>query len=713
MNSVLTFASRRGMSLSRSISTALMLAAGLSLTATAQQLTPAYAAGESNDAPAPPKTVGSLDLTAIDKTADPCTDFYQYACGNWVKDNPVPSDQTRWARSFSLLGERNRYLLWQQLDAAAKAPKTPLETKYGNYFAACMNTDAIERKKLEPLQPEFAKIDGLSDPKKLATLMGSLLKDGSAAPLFQFSVTQDDKDSSKQIAFTSQGGLSLPDRDYYLSDAKHFQEIRQQYLAHLTKMFTLAGDAPDKAAIEAATVLRMETALAKGSTSRTDLREPENRYHIYTVQKLEELTPNFEWPVYWSDIKIGKFDSLNVATPEFFKTVNQLIATEPAEAWKAYFRWHTLHADATDLPKAFFDENFAFFGKTLAGQAEPTPRWKQCTQMTDQALGEAVGQDWVKKNFPPEAKASMDKLVAALEKSLADDIRTLPWMTEETRKAAEEKLVLFRNKIGYPEKWRDYSALTVSRDDLIGNVDRSAIFRRDYQLAKLGKPVDEKEWGMTPPTVNAYYNPSMNDINFPAGILQPPFFDFKTDPAVNFGGIGVVIGHEMTHGFDDEGSKYDGHGNLREWQTAADRKAFTERTDCEVAEYNGFDASPAHDNLPAQKLNGKLTLGENTADNGGLRIAYMALLDTLAAQHKTIDEKIDNYSESQRFFLGFAQVWCQNQTDQSARQSALVDPHSPGRWRTNGSVQNFEEFGKAFGCKKGAPMYPEKSCRVW
>jgi putative endopeptidase len=393
--------------------------------------------------------------------------------------------------------------------------------------------------------------------------------------------------------------------------------------------------------------------------------------------------------------------------------MNQEIESEPLDAWKAYFRWHTLHGFATELPKAFFNENFAFFGKVLAGQEEPTPRWKQCTTSTDQALGEAVGQDWVKVNFPPAAKASMDQLVAALEKSLGDDIRTLPWMSDDTKKEAEAKLALIRNKIGYPEKWRDYSALKVERGDLIGNSRRSDIFQRDYNLGKLGKPVDEKEWGMTPPTVNAYYSPSMNDINFPAGILQPPFFDFSIDPAVNFGGIGVVIGHEMTHGFDDQGSKYDGKGNLREWQTADDRKAFTERTDCEVSEYNGFEASPAHDGMPAQNLNGKLTLGENTADNGGLRIAYMALLDTLAKQGKSIDDKIDGYTESQRYFLGFAQVWCQNHTDQTARQMAIIDPHSPGEWRTNGSVQNFEEFGKAFGCKKGQPMYPEHSCRVW
>jgi putative endopeptidase len=668
-------------------------------------------AGDS--APTPPKSVKSFDLNAIDKTADPCTDFYQYACGNWVKDNPVPADQVRWARSFSLLRERNAYLLWQELDSAAKAPKTPLQKQYGDYFASCMNTDLVETKGLTPLAPEFAEIAAFSDPKKLATLIGDLSAFGNPVPLFQFGVSQDDKDSSKQIAETSQAGLSLPDRDYYLGDSKRFQTIREQYLAHVTKVFILAGDAPEKAATEAAAVLRIETALAKGSTSRTELRQPENRYHIYTVAKLEELSPSFDWPVYWKAIQIGHFDTLNVATPEFFKAVNQLIENEPVDAWRAYLRWHTLHSAASILPKAFFDEDFNFFGKTLAGQKEPTPRWKQCTSMTDRALGEAVGQDWVKENFPPAAKASMDKLVAALEKSLGDDIRTLPWMSDTTKKAAEEKLNLIRNKIGYPEKWRDYSALQVQRDDVIGNVGRSSVFRRNYELAKLGKPVDEKEWDMTPPTVNADYDPSMNDINFPAGILQPPFFDFTIDPAVNFGGIGVVIGHEMTHGFDDEGSKYDGHGNLREWQTADDRKAFTERTDCEATEYSGFDASPAHDGLPEQKLNGKLTLGENTADNGGLRIAYLALLDTLAAQGKSIDDKIDGYTEAQRYFLSFGQVWCQNQTDQSARQSALTDPHSPGHWRTDGSVQNFEEFGKAFGCKKGQPMYPEHSCRVW
>jgi putative endopeptidase len=588
-----------------------------------------------------------------------------------------------------------------------------MEKQYGDYFAACMNTSLVEQEGLKPLEPAFKRIDAMKDAQQLAPLASELEAEGNSMPLFEFGVQQDDKDSSKQIASIFQGGLSLPDRDYYIVDNQRFQDIRKQYIAHVTKMFTLAGDTPEQAAREAAAVMEIETTLAKASTSRTDLRDPANRYHIYTVADFQKLTPEFDYSIYFKAVKVGKFDTLNVATPGFFKGLNDLIAKEPVSAWKSYLRWHTLHGAAINLPKAFFDENFAFFGQTLAGQKEPTPRWKQCTRMTDNALGEAVGQDWVKLHFPPAAKASMDQLVAALEKSLDDDIKTLPWMTDATKKAAEEKLSMIRNKIGYPEKWRDYSALKVERGDLIGNLRRNAVFERDWNLNHLGKPVDEKEWGMTPPTVNAYYDPSFNDINFPAGILQPPFFDFSIDPAVNFGSIGVVIGHEMTHGFDDEGSQYDGKGNLREWQTTADRKAFTERTDCMANEYSGFEAAPAKGDTPAQKLNGKLTLGENTADNGGLRIAYMALLDTLAAEGKSIDDKIDGYTEAQRYFLGFAQVWCENRTEQSARQSALTDPHSPGRWRVNGTVQNFDQFGKAFGCTKGQPMLPATSCRVW
>ena len=659
-----------------------------------------------------PPAPKSFDVSAIDKTADPCVNFYQYACGNWVKNNPIPADQVRWG-TFSMLSERNRYLLWQELDAAAKEPKTPLEKQYGDYYAACINTDLIDQKGIDPLKPALNRIAELKDTKGLAPLVGEFAAHGDPAPLFRFGVQQDEKDSSKQIAGVFQAGLSLPDRDYYIVDNKRFQTIRQQYREHMIKMFTLAGDSAEQAAKEADAVMTIETAMAKSSTARVDLRDPAKRYHIYTVADFQKLAPDFDFAVYFKDLNVRPFDTLNVGTPDYFKGLNELIASQPVDAWKSYLRWHLIHGSADDLPKAFRDEDFAFFEKTLSGQNEPTPRWRQCTAQTDRALGEAVGQDWVKQHFPPKSKASMDQLVSALDKALADDIKTLPWMSDETKKAAEAKLALYRNKIGYPEKWRDYSALVVKRDDALGNGQRGAVFERNYNLNKLGKPVDEKEWGMTPPTVNAYYSPSMNDINFPAGILQPPFFDPDIDPAVNFGGIGVVIGHEMTHGFDDQGSKYDGKGNLREWQTAEDRQKFNERTDCEVKEYDGFETAPAHDGIAAQNLNGKLTLGENTADNGGLRIAYMALLDTLAKDNKSIDEKIDGYTEAQRFFIGFAQVWCSNQTEQSARQLALIDPHSPGKWRTNGSVQNFDEFAKAFGCHKGQPMYPENSCRVW
>jgi putative endopeptidase len=663
--------------------------------------------------PTAPPAIQSFDASAMDLTADPCTDFYQYACGNWVKNNPVPSDQVVWARSFSLLRERNRYLLWQELDAAAKNPKTPLEKQYGDYYAACMDTATVDQLGLAPIQSSWAEIDRLSSSKGLPRLLGKLEDQGTPDGFFNFYVAQDEKDSSKQIAQLSQGGLSLPDRDYYIVDNPHFAAIRDQYIAHMKKMFTLAGDSPDQAAKEAAAVMEIETAMAKASISRTEMRDPEKRYHIYTRAELAQLAPGFDWDTYIRGVGIGHFDTLNVATPDYFKALNGMLASEPLDSWKSYLRWHVLHGQADLLPKAFFDENFAFFGHTLGGQQVPQARWKQCSSLTDEALGEAVGQDWVKQNFPPAAKDSMDKLVAALEKALGQDIQQLPWMSDETKKAAEQKLAMIRNKIGYPGKWRDYSSVRVSRTALIENEHHVAVFERNFNFGKLGKPPDEKEWGMTPPTVNAYYNPPFNDINFPAGILQPPFFDFKIDPAVNFGGIGVVIGHEMTHGFDDEGSKYDGNGNLREWQTPEDRKAFTERTECVAKEYDGFLAAPAQGDAPAQYLNGHLTLGENTADNGGLRIAYAALLDTLAQEGKSIDEKIDGFTEAQRYFIGFAQVWCQNVQDAASRRFAIVDPHSPGRWRVNGTVQNFDQFGKAFGCQKGQPMYPVNSCRVW
>jgi putative endopeptidase len=653
----------------------------------------------------PTKAV-SFDLSAIDKTVDPCTDFYQYACGNWRKSNPIPSDQVRWGR-FNELGERNTYLLYTELKAAADAPKTALQTKYGDYFAACMNVDLANKLGAKPIEPMLKTIDAWNDRKSIATLIGEMEGRYALGLFFNFGSEQDQKDSTQQIGAVDQGGLGLPDRDYYLNDDDRSKKIREQYVDHVTKMFVLLGDTPETAAAEAKSVMALETTLAQGSMARVDRRTPANVYHVMTIAELQELTPDFSWKVYLAAKQQSGLKTVNVASPGFFKAMQQEIATADIAALKSYLRWHTVTRFAQGLSEPFVQEDFNFYSATLAGQKEQTPRWKRCTRSTDRALGEAVGQDWVAQNFPPAAKDNMEQLVRALEAALKQDIQGLDWMSDTTKVEAEKKLVAFRDKIGYPDKWRDYSSVVVKRDDPIGNVERIAAFDDRRDLAKIGKPVDEKEWGMTPPTVNAYYNPAQNDINFPAGILQPPFYDFKIDPAVNFGAIGVVIGHEMTHGFDDQGAQYDPQGNVRQWWTDEDKKKFTERTDCEVKEYGGFEVAPG------QNLNGRLTLGENTADNGGLHLAYQALMATLAKEDASTTATIDGYTPAQRFFIGFGQVWCENRTEQAARLGAKTDPHSSGAWRTNGSVQNFDEFGKAFGCKVGQPMMPANACRVW
>jgi putative endopeptidase len=657
-----------------------------------------------------PKKPVSFDLSSIDKTADPCTNFYQYACGNWIKNNPIPSDQVRWTR-FNEVAERNNYLLYSDLKSAADAPKTPLQKKYGDYFAACMNVDLVDKLGAKPIEPELAVIEKLSDKKQLAALNLDLEKQFGDIRLFNIGVQQDQVDSSKQILSTYQGGLSLPDRDYYLTQDDRSKELRAQYVEHVAKMFVLLGDSPQKAATEAADVMRIETALATGSMARVEMRDPAKRYHIMTVAELSALSPDYNWKQFLDGMDLKKAATLNVSSPSYVKAVNAELEAEDLSAIKTYLRWHVLHDTAPYLAKPFEEENFAFFNKTLQGQKEQQPRWKRCTRLTDAALGEAVGQDWVRQNFPPEAKANMEKLIAALEKALGEDIQSLDWMSDTTKKEAKAKLGTITQKIGYPENWRDYSTLAVKRDDLIGNLSRNDIFEVKRNLGKLGKPVDPKEWGMTPPTVNAYYNPPQNNINFPAGILQPPYYSNSMDPAVNFGGIGVIIGHEMTHGFDDQGSKYDLHGNVRTWFTPEDLKQFQAKTGCIADEYSGFEVAPG------QKLNGRLTLGENTADNGGIRIAFQALQETLANDPKALsgysDGKKDGYTPEQRFFIGFGQIWCSNQTEQNARVLAKTDPHSTGEWRTNGTVQNFDQFGKAFGCKVGQPMMPTNSCRVW
>ncbi|MGI4757868.1 MAG: M13 family metallopeptidase [Janthinobacterium lividum] len=653
-----------------------------------------------------PKGGISLDISAIDKTVNPCNDFYAYACGNWRKNNPIPADKTRWGR-FDELGERNLYTVYSLLQQAADKPATPLQVKYGNYFAACMNDDAANQLGAKPLDPVLKQIAALNDRAGLARLVGSLENDHGLGLFYGFGSQQDQKDSSKQIPGIGQAGLSLPDRDYYLQQDDRMNKIRTQYVEHLTKMFTLLGDTPEQAATEANSVMTMETALAKASMPRVDMRTPANVYHIKTLAELQGITPEYHWADYYATIKVP-ISSLNVEQPDYFAAMNEQLKSASMADLKSYLRWHALLPAAPALSKPFVDENFHFFAQVLGGQKEQAPLWKRCTQQTDRALGEAVGQDWVAKYFTPQAKANMQELVHQLEASLHDDINSLDWMSAPTKVEAQKKLVAFRDKIGYPETWRDYSSLTVKRDNRLANRQQAAIFADRRDIAKIGKPVDEKEWGMTPPTVNAYYNPAMNDINFPAGILQPPFYDFKIDPAVNFGAIGVVIGHEMTHGFDDEGSQYDPQGNVRMWWTAADRTEFDKRTDCEVKEYGAFEP------VPGAKLNGKLTLGENTADNGGLQVAYMALhkeLGKLGPDAAT--KKIEGYTPDQRYFLGFAQVWCENTREETARMRAKTDPHSPGEFRTNGAVQNSARFAEAFSCKQGDAMAPVNACRVW
>jgi predicted metalloendopeptidase len=506
------------------------------------------------------------------------------------------------------------------------------------------------------------------------------------------------------IAQADQGGLGLPDRDYYLNPDARSVTMRKEYVAHVARMFRLAGQTPAQAAASANSVMEIETALARVSLDRVARRNPDNVYHKMTRQELIAMDTSFAWPKYLQDIGTPQFHSLNVAVPAFFRGMQAAIERFQLAEWKTYLTWHVLHSHAPMLPEAFVNENFAFYGKTLTGAKELRPRWKRCVDFTDNQLGEALGRKYVERTFPPEAREHTLKMVDALEKSLGDDVSALPWMTEATKKQALVKLRAITNKIGYPNKWRDYSSVRIERSDALGNTERAAQFEVLRQLRKIGKPVDREEWYMTPPTVNAYYDPQMNNINFPAGILQPPFFSQEVPDAVNFGGVGAVIGHELTHGFDDEGRHYDAKGNLTDWWTAEDAKAFTTRADCVVKEYSGFTVdSTAH-------LNGKLELGENTADNGGVRIAYMALMDRLSGNP---EPQYNGYTPEQAFFIGWGQVWCQNQTPEDALLRAKVDPHAPGRYRVNGVLVNMPEFQKAFACTDGQPMVSPDRCRVW
>jgi len=651
-----------------------------------------------------PSVSSGFTTANMDMTANPCVDFYQYACGTWMANNPIPPDQSRW-ETFGVLAERNRAVLRGILDkAAVDSPKrTSVEQKIGDFYASCMDEPAIDKLGVKPLEPEFQRIDAIQSRAALLAEVPRLQLLGVNA-FFNFSSEPDAKNSNQVIAGADQGGLSLPDRDYYLkTDAKSVQ-LRQQYVAHVQKMLELAGETPARAAADAQVVLRIETALARGALDRVARRDPQQTYHKMTIKDLAALAPGIDWPKYFAAMGTPAFADLNVSVPAFFKALNTVLTQDSLGDLKTYLRWHLLHAEAPLLAKPFLDENFRFYSQTLTGAKELQARWKRCVEATDDDLGFALGQKYVEEKFPPEAKARVLGMVHQIENMLGQDIQSLTWMTPATKQQALIKLRAVEAKIGYPDKWRDYSSVQIVRGDAVGNDERATEFEEHRQLNKIGKPVDRSEWLMTPPTVNAYYYPPENSINFPAGILQPPFFNNKMDAAVNYGAIGSVMGHELTHGFDDQGRQYDAQGNLRNWWTPEDAAEFQKRAECFIKEYSAF--TPLDD----VHLNGKLTLGENTADNGGVRLAFMALMKSLDGKPQP---KIDGFTPQQRFFLAWGQAWCENIRPQMSRMLAQVDPHSPGRDRVNGVLGNMPEFREAFACHVGQPMVHAPACRVW
>jgi putative endopeptidase len=646
-----------------------------------------------------------IDLSAIDATVSPCQNFYRYACGSWIARNPVPPDRSRWTR-FDALTDRNQEKLHGILEAAAEHPAGD-RRKIGDYYASCMDEAAIEAKGLDPLRGELDRIAAIADKSELPALLAHHHEIGVAS-FFTFGSGQDLHDATKVIARTDQGGLGLGDRDYYLRTDPRSVELREAYRNHIANMFRLLGDEPAAAAENAAAVLAIETDLAKASLDRVGRRDPKNLDHLFRRPELAALTTHFAWDRFFDGVGAGAVERINVGWPAFFAGFDAVIATHDLAALKNYLRLHLVNRMTPELPKAFVEENFAFFGRVLTGTQVLRARWRRCADYTGGDLGEDLGRAYVEDYFPPATKAQTVAMIGEIEAAYEENLRTLDWMSEETRQRALAKLKGIVNKVGYPDHWRDYSAFTVVRGDALGNALRGAEFEFRRRMDKIGKPVDRGEWGMTPPTVNAYYSERYNDINFPAGILQPPFYDAEGDIAPNYGGIGTVMGHEMTHGFDDEGRHFDAEGNLTDWWTDSDATAFEGRAACLVKEYGEFTVA---DGI---KLNGRLTLGENIADNGGLRLAFAALRRALARSPEN-PQRRDGFTPEQRFFLGYAQTWCGNATAADERRRVLIDPHSPGEFRVNGVVTNDPDFGKAFSCPAGAPMAPppDRVCRVW
>jgi putative endopeptidase len=646
-----------------------------------------------------PVVPSGIEIDALDRKIDPCTDFYQFACGGWVARHPVPPDRRSYGR-FVEVQDRNFTVLRRILEAPGA---TGDRKKAADFYAACMDESTIEGAGLTPIASDLATIGEIVNPDDLPVLIAHLHAFGVPV-LFRFGAQTDLQDAANAITDVDQAGLGLPDRDYYLKSDERSVELRAKYLALIQKELAAAGETAEQAAADATATLSLETALATAMLDRVKHRDPANTQHRMTINELQALTPNFNWRKYATAAEAPPLPTINVAVPDYLRALNGVINVAAMNDIKAYLRWHLLHASADLLPKVFAEADFDFFSRTLAGQQEQPPRWRRCVTETDERLGEALGKAFVEETFSPKAKADTLQMVQDIKNAMRQDIDAAPWMSGETKKAAMLKLEAVVDRIGYPDQWRDYSSIRVTRDEALGNHQRALLFNRKRTLAKIGQPVDRSEWSMTPPTVNAYYSPDRNNINFPAGILQPPFYRSGRDAAVNYGAAGGVIGHELTHGFDDQGRKFDGQGNLRDWWTAADGKAYEERASCVADQYSGYTVDGQ------THVNGRLTLGENTADNGGLRLALMAYLAGPGAKNSS---KMDGFTPEQRVFLGWAQVWCENTRPEAERLKAATNPHSSNKYRVNGPMSNMPEFQKAFSCKANAPMVRTSACRVW
>jgi len=662
-----------------------------------------------------------FDPDLADKTLDPCDDFYKYSCSKWVTANPIPSDQVYWSTG-SGLELWNEGALRDTLEAASKNDpgRSPVEQKIGDYWAACMDESAIEAAGVKPLEPEIGRIAALKTKKEMTLEIAHLhhLYPGawegndnqSNAPFFGFTGQQDFDNASLMVGAIDQGGLTLPNRDYYLKTDDKSKELLSKYRTHIQKMLVLAGESESEASADAATVIQLETAMAEAQMDNVRRRDPKNINNKMSLAQVRALTPSIDWDAYFKATNAPPSDHYIVSSPDFFRALEKLLNQHSLDQWKTYLRWQVVHRSAPYMTKAMVDENFDFVARTLEGAEEQQPRWRRCVRAADRDLGEALGQAYVDRAFPPESKTRTLEMIHAIETTLTSDIQGVSWMSPATKQQALIKLKGVEDKIGYPSHWRDYSSVTIVRTSYLNNVAQASGFEFERWVAKIGKPVDRSEWTMTPPTINAYYDPQLNTINFPAGILQPPFFDPSKDDAVNYGAIGMVMGHELIHGFDDQGRKFDAHGNLRDWWTADDAKQYDQRGKCISDEYT----QEVPDAGPGVKQNGLLTQGEDTADNGGIHLALAALEVSLKQHGKSLDDKGDDgWTYRQRFFLAFAYSWCANIRPQVARLMVTTDPHSLPVFRVNNVVSNMPEFDQAFSCKSGQKMVRANACRVW